>query len=65
MNLGRHRESTTVRGGMLAIATEENDLRTAAVAALGLSLLTSGPGRSSCRSRPRRSPVVAAAAGRR
>jgi tetratricopeptide (TPR) repeat protein len=38
MNLGRHQESITLRRGMIAIAMEENDLRTAAVAMVGLSL---------------------------
>ena len=36
--LGRHRESITLRRGMLAIATEENDLRTAAPCCSGLAL---------------------------
>jgi class 3 adenylate cyclase/tetratricopeptide (TPR) repeat protein len=36
--LGRHRESITLRRGMLAIATEENDLRTAALVLVGLAL---------------------------
>ena len=36
--LGRHRESIALRRGILAIATEENDLRTAATVLLGLAL---------------------------
>jgi len=38
MSLGRHRESVTLSRGILAIATEENDLRTAAQVLIGLSL---------------------------
>ena len=38
MSLGRYREATTVRRGMLATATEENDLRTMATVLVGLSL---------------------------
>jgi hypothetical protein len=38
MGLGRHRESITLRRGILAIATEENDLRTAASVLVGLAL---------------------------
>jgi len=38
MNLGRHRESVTLSRGMLAIANEENDLRTAATVLIGLSI---------------------------
>ncbi len=38
MGLGRHREAITLRRGMLATATEENDLRTMANALVGLSL---------------------------
>ncbi len=38
MGLGRHREAVTLRRGMLATATEENDLRTMANALVGLSL---------------------------
>lgn len=37
-DLGRHRESIALRRGMLAIAMEENDLRTAAQVLIGLSL---------------------------
>ena len=38
MNLGRYREATTVRRGMLATASEENDLRTVSRVLVGLSL---------------------------
>jgi class 3 adenylate cyclase/tetratricopeptide (TPR) repeat protein len=38
MSLGRHLESETLRRGMLAVANEENDLRTAATVLIGLSL---------------------------
>jgi hypothetical protein len=37
-NLGRHQEANTLRRGMLAIAMEENDFQTAALAMVGLSL---------------------------
>ena len=36
--LGRHRESVVVQRGLLAVATEENDLHTAARVLVGLSL---------------------------
>jgi len=38
MSLGRYREATTVRRGMLATATEENDLRVMSTVLVGLSL---------------------------
>jgi tetratricopeptide (TPR) repeat protein len=38
MGLGRHREATTVRRGILATATEENDLRVMSTVLVGLSL---------------------------
>jgi hypothetical protein len=38
MGLGRHRESVTLRRGILAIAIEENDLRTAASVLVALAL---------------------------
>ena len=38
MGLGRHRESVTLRRGILAIAIDENDLRTAAGVLVGLAL---------------------------
>jgi len=38
MNLGRHREATLLRRGMLAAAVEESDLRTQARVLIGLSL---------------------------
>jgi len=38
MTLGRHREATLLRRGMLATAVEENDLRTQANVLVGLSL---------------------------
>ncbi|MFZ0324558.1 MAG: adenylate/guanylate cyclase domain-containing protein [Actinomycetes bacterium] len=38
MSLGRHQEAITLRRGMIAIALEENDLRTVAVVMVGLSL---------------------------
>ena len=38
MSLGRFREATTLRRGILAIATEENDLRTAAQALIMVSI---------------------------
>jgi tetratricopeptide (TPR) repeat protein len=37
-NLGRHREATLLRRGMLAAAVEEGDLRTQATSLVGLSL---------------------------
>ncbi len=38
MSLGRHRESITLSRGMLAVANEENDLRTAATVLIALSI---------------------------
>ncbi len=43
MGLGRYREATTVRRGMLATATEENDLRVMSVVLVGLSLEADEP----------------------